>query len=477
MLSKEALTSALPLATVFDDRRILVMPVAGTPLAKLVEATRSDSKLMATIGGEFNPLIDEIAYMANVKDPVLEHSLHDRVMDEITTVCIEAVRNHMSQARTVVAPAVQEMVEKTAEAMGALAPSSLLGMEVVSWLPPAPMTSPAFETMVRKFQEVPYDVPRMGVNCPDVGMKELTDMLLSGSGSVDASVGEWIAAKGESFFVGLWSDMFQMKPVGEHDSPRDFRSYMEDPEYGLDNALAVFLWARKLVEGALPETNMPARSFETYMAEFRDQAGARLCRGFDEMATAFKNKQLIKAVYGNVTVVFDNVYKEWLEEGGSNEVLFGNLLSQPFSTHTDVINARAAELKQKWNTHAALTKLTEANRNFMRTKDILRTVFEAQIQTLSDPDEANANNLTQVMKLFEEQLDNVRVDELENLWGVCLRLVCRSRFYRTDAERILTGVERAKKANPEIDVREAAAASMIEYIGHWVASQLRFESI
>jgi hypothetical protein len=72
-----------------------------------------------------------------------------------------------------------------------------------------------------------------------------------------------------------------------------------------------------------------------------------------------------------------------------------------------------------------------------------------------------------------EELSEVSEIDMKDLWSVSLKLVCRSRFDHTQAERILSGIEEVKRDNPSIDVREAAAVSMIKYVAYWVSSQLK----
>lgn len=477
MLSHEALNSAQPLTQVFDDRGMFLVPVAGSPLEALVNATRSSELFTSrSDAGEVNISVADIEFMANAKDPVLDCSPHDRVMDELTETCVKAVQGHMQFARTVVAPAVSELVEKTAASLNELTPSSLLGMSVVTWAPPAPMTLPAMETMARRFEDVAFDVPKLALRLPNMTAKDIVALMSTGTGSVDAAIAEWAAGLGESYFIELWENVFQMKPAELGGSPRNFRDWTEDRDCGLDHALAIFLLSRRLFDQGPPEgTEMPLPAYEASVVEFRNQAAARLARGFDELALIRSGKMLVRKIEGSTTTVNESVYREWLEQGGDNDALFGNVLDAPSVTTVDLINEKAEKLRARWRQHAALTATVESVRNFNRTREILQRHFNDMMREITEGEEATEGNREMVIKLFGEQLSLVREDDLKDLWGLCLRLVCRSRFYRTEAERILSGIERIKKDNPTIDVREAAAVSMIEYIGYWVSTQFRVQ--
>lgn len=473
MLTREALNSGIPLTEVLDGKGLRLMAIPGTPLAELVKATRSNSNFTIQENGSFTPDIGGIEYMANCRDEMIGGSSHDFTMDGITEVAIKAVREHIYFAKNIVAGAVQDLVEATNRTLSETTPSSLLGMEVVVWSPPAPMVHSLFTNMVRKFEEVPFESPSLSMKLPDLAVSEILELLQTGSGSFDATVAEWASSKGESFFINIWEKIFQIKQVELHDTKIvNFRDYTEDKLEGWDAALAIFLIARKLTDNPLKGTEMPLPAFNRLIVDYRNQAGARLCRALDDLNFAAKNKILIRSTTATVTVVNADVYREWIENGGDNEILFGNLLRAPLATTVATINEKADQLKAAWKQHAIMIATIENNKRFARTKDILDRHFQKQLADTENADITVANRMN-ILSTFREQLEMVRSDELDDLWSLCLRLVCRSRFPTTSAERILEGIERIHKQNPELDVREAAAASVIEYIAYWVSTQFK----
>ena len=478
MLSTEALNSAMPLTEVLDNNRLALVPVPGTTLEALVKATRSDVNFNEVTAGGYNPQVTEIAFIANAKDTTFGQSPHDLVMDDIVEVAVKAVQGHIVFAKTVVAPTIAELVEKTMTAINNLTPSTLLGMNVITWMPPKPLDSSAFETSVRRFEEVPFDSPKMDMQLPLITVVEMMELMETGTSGLDKDIAEWAASKGDTFFINIWENVFQIKqaPLNER-IPVTFKSFIEDRECGIDNALAIYLLARHLTDNPMTGTEMSLPRFQTTIVAYRNQAGARLCRALDDLTTYAKNGVLIRTAYDGTTVVNGNLYRKWIEEGGENEVLFGNLLDLPFVTTIEQINAKAAKLKGVWERHSALTATLENNRRFSRTKEILNKCFQAQMRDIPEGEETTAGVREMAIKKFSEKLDDVREDELRDLYSLALKLVCHSRFCHTDAERILSGIERVKKENPSVPVREAAAVSVIEYIGYWLSTQMKVISV
>lgn len=477
MLTADALKSAIPLTQLFDNAGLVVTAAPGTPLAALVAATRvSDNSEYAIVESanpsEYVPDIEGIVYLANAKEPTFDISQHDAVMDDVGDVCIRAVKSHIQIAKSVVAPIVQDLAERTIKTLAELSPSILLGMEVVVWNPPAPLMNSALEASIARFEEAPFMTPPMSMKLPSQTVQEITALMGTGNASLDRDVAEWLATKGESFLINLWEEVFQQKQSELNTrSNKAFRDYTEHPVDGLDNALAIYLLTRKLAEEPLEGTEMSLPGFERLAIDFRNQSAARLMRALAEQDSNVRNGILVKFTTERTTVVNGAVYSKFIEEGGDNDVLFGNLLVRPSLSSVAELNAKATDLREAWVRHSSLVATTEALQRFSRTKEILSKHFRAQLIEATDGQEAAIGGVIETMRLFDEQLAQVRTAELDDLYSLSLRLVCRSRFAKTSAEEILEGIATVSKANPRLDVRQAATISILNYVRSWVSSQ------
>ncbi|EKD22586.1 MAG: hypothetical protein ACD_84C00041G0004, partial [uncultured bacterium] len=66
MLTFDSLNSAVPLATVLDSKNLIFVPIVGTPLEKLVSATRSDTQFaVQSENSEYVPDLGAMEYIAN----------------------------------------------------------------------------------------------------------------------------------------------------------------------------------------------------------------------------------------------------------------------------------------------------------------------------------------------------------------------------------------------------------------------------
>lgn len=477
MLNQNTLMSAVALADRLEGQRQAVYPVSGSPLAALVTATRSDPALLEAAGGNTDVFVSKVATMANkVQESFGGVSHHNATMDEVASLAVTAVSNHLKFAKTVVVPVVNDLYTRVKASLADFNASALLGMEVDVMCEPAPMENQQFQASIRKFENVHIEDLPLTLNLPDQTDDELRELVSTGSSQIDGAVAEWLS-KDESILRYIWTHAFQQKPV---EQPKGFLSLITDRQYGVSNALAIYLFARKLTDAKpLPGTQMNLSMYKQQIVDFRNQAAGQLSRALDKIERSIKNGIMVRDVIGGTkTVVYDPLYRKFLENGGSNEMLFANALrgSSFLVSLNDLTNEKQA-LADKWALHAGLVKTAEANKRFNKTKDFIELHFNSQLQEIAASEEGVDNNLAAVRRLFEGVLAGIRSSEIDDLWTLCLKVVCRARFWKTDAEQILLGMEQAKRENPGLSVREAATISAINYVADWVAGQMRVTSL
>lgn len=490
MLTREALESALPLTMKFDEAGLKIEPVLNSPLAALVAATRSGPEFfiasngpdmgtqMGQQSGDVRPDLETISYMANCKNAagICEH---DVAHDELVQVIGDSILDHLKIARTVVAPVVEDLAERTLQSLNEITPSSLLGVEVVVCDPPAPLMNNMLESSVIRFDRVAYDNPALNFNMPDFTAAELREFCMTGTNRLDDDISVWLAERGDAFLLTVWEQLFQRKVDLDKVPGRSLtfsdvaNSTTEEGEHG---SLAVYLLARKLADEVPEGVEMNASAYEDLMVQFRNQAALRLCHILDRHKDVVKTGLLIKTIKDKrLCFVNGDVYRQWIENGGEVEILFGNLLQSPPLVTVEQLTARGDALKLQWNNHAGIAAAAESNRRFNRSKELLGQHFRRQLQ--EDSDETTKQAAADILRRFEDLLSDVNENDILDLYETCLKLVCRSRFPTTDAEGILRGIAVVKKANPNVDIRECAAVAEVTYIARWAASMFKVTSL
>lgn len=479
MLSNNSINNAAGLTAVLTNADIVLSPVGNTPLEALVKATRAQDTFVEQAEDNTTRIDTEtILYMANKADETLNVCQHDTAMDEICEVAINAVKNHIAFARGTVKPAIEALVNSTQDALGKVITDTILNINVEHRVTPELFSNSTFKEFVEPFVErFRGDISR-SINLQQLTVAEIKELLMTGNNAIDSSVNEWAAIKGDLFLLNAWEILYT---YSDSLAPADttLSDILYKDEFGTDYAVFAFLISNRLYNDPLPETPMTLDAFNKEIITYRNLAAAVVIDAFANLVSINETGRLVESISTKNIVVNDHIFTDWMNNGGDVEVLYGLAISDKTIRHVDAINAVADELKQAWTQHAALALTVENNLRFTRTKEFLDMFFRNSLEEkmANNTPGYSAGECQQYIELFKNELSALNTDDVVALYPAALKLLCRSEFYRTDAERILTGIEETKRALPDMDVREAATISVINYVAYWVASQIKFDKV
>lgn len=476
MLNTKAIDSAYVPAQALDQRNISLAPAAGTPLAALVSLTHLDHNPVKNEDGFYIDL-QTMATVTNQGDPIMGFSEHTATMEDVSTFLAEKLSGHIFRARTVVAPFVDAYAARLNESLGLIEGNPDNGVEVEIYKTPAPFMEPSLVDSFMRSNDVTMFSPELDMQLPELGDNEILTLMQTGAASVDAAVLEhfsklpqgWLASKWKQIYCQDLSGIRLSGGLGVHINGRQ----------NVDTALFVFLTARRMWNSPIEGTNMPLDKFENMMCDYRDQAALRLCQEaaviHREDKAGFLIREISGGSLGRKIVVNDVPYREWLKNGGTNEALMGNALrGHPFMTSQDLLDNRTI-LEQTWERHYGANKALYEQRTFLRMRQAVMVEYDALVLETSEEDfpiQERAVARALLLKMHQA----LTISDFDDLSMLALRLICRSRFWNTDAEQILEGIARAKKSHPSIDTREAANISVRQYVARWIATMIRPQS-
>lgn len=482
MLSQDVLERAYPLVEQLDARRVYLAPVPGTPLASLVEATRmagvNHYSLPNQTGAVADPQVQlgDIAFMANCINPATNESDHDVAMNRVVENGIAGLTNQVRAIRTVVKPAVVEMAEKTMLALQGLPGSEILGLEVRTYTPPEAFSNKNLLKEVLLTQAMPFDNPTLGLKLPVMAVSDIIKLAETGVTTIDGDVQDWLARKGNDFVAKVWETLFTENELGlTTNRVLMLRDYIDDPYEGAEWSLLTFLLARKLWDNPPEGTAMELRAYNEKVQAFRDQSASNVARAMDQLAQHADSGRMVLELQRKWVVVLEPVYKKWLEENnGTNEVLLGMIvLQKPLFTVEDIV-AASAELQDTWTRQESLARTEEAARRKANCKGIMRSIFVDQLYSSTEENETSEEIRQRIVALFDNELSLVNEEdcEVDRLFLTSTRLLCRSRFVRSDAENFLNWFNKIMKDNPGTSEMEAATQCAIKYVARWMAEQV-----
>ena len=482
MIDKNSALYSIPLATLAANKGLVISPVQGTPLAELVKINNdllNASCSVHSLEATDNDLLND--FVNNVSECTVSETenSHDNLMDAYIADISKAVSSHIGFAKNVVRPVIMEMVEEVQKSLGeTILPSSLFKIEMSEL--PKPMQNAGFETSISKFSEKPFIAPVSQFYLDEISPQGILELMQTGSKEYDDCIKEWFVNKGDLFFMDIWNNLFRDFKEGKPSQAFNFTTALTVSVTNeiVDTALAIHLISRKLYDEVPDNTKLTLSQFRDLAAQYREASGIKLNQEYIRYANILKNKTLVATIDqdGKGCRVNGAVYRDWLKSGGSNEVLLGMLVGKQSLFTQSLINENKEQFLKDWNSFVLFSNTSEKNKSFNRFKDVLTLSFSKILCEMSDVEKESIAGMTaytqKVNEIFNSELLKLKTSDVNDVFTVCLSLICKARFYYTDAEKILTGINDAVKANPSIDIREAALLSSIEYIVDYISDQL-----
>lgn len=474
MITTSAAEAAISIAQELDAQRITLLPQAGTPLADLcAAATQAD--VVVEAGAEFVP---EVALIVAAAAGFAEDgtSQHDVLTNTYADDIAPKVSEHLDYAKNVVRPVISELVEAVRQDIANLPVDVSFAMAIKRQDLPAPLASPVIRELLEEFQGVNFAPITQYLPLEPKSSEEIIEFMATGAADTDEAIATWAASKGSEFLQPVWNNIFTANGTMRFDE------VMRSDE-GAEAALVVFLVCKRLFDNPPAGTSMSLPAYNQLVAAMRDQAALRASVGLESYLRDVRTGSLISRISPSELTVNGEVYDKWIAEGGSDAILYGSALSERPARYVADINERAVDFKKAWESRNAYDTAKERNNRFARYTAILRGRSEQVMANNMDAifgchcteGQLPNKDLAQygeAIRLMDELVARVRIGEFDNLWLLCTQVICRSAFYFTDAEKILLGIDEACKTNPNIEIRQAALVSLIEYVADWAADQI-----
>jgi len=310
----------------------------------------------------------------------------------------------------------------------------------------------------------------------------LLSLIKSGDESLDQAVNDWLVTLSKDgsikdILMEVWNNYF-----GNKRSYQELlsKSYFEQ----IRDGIILFLMSRNLDNDAtfIQEGNNLSKA-NSFIQEVRDFSGTTIARALEKIKHLKNSNILINEINSDKNIIHVNgdVYRDWLKEGGKHEALYGVLISrETVSTKISLVEKQDRFIAA-WTTFSALYSARMKSSMFEQFKLILRNEFD---KSLSDPTDeekdirqSDSKYIETVTKLFEGFMNSLSYKDVDDVYGVCSNIICKARFYFTDAYKIVQGIEEACLSNKQLDIREAALLSTIRYVTDFVADQISVQRV
>lgn len=488
MLTKKILENSVNVTETFviKNPTAYLTAVEGSPLAEVNRNTQLitiDQYKEGVIPLENDPtanpltnvypvLVDSLIGFnnANKHDVATELNPHSIVMDELIRDISNKLREHISFAKNTVMPLVKEFSDSVSREISLLEPSKLLNLEINIYDLPKICSNDQFHILISDFENVtpPRTLAINQVNLPSITLEKIKEIILTGNKQLDDGIEELLAECGDSLLLDVWNNYF----VDCNNSllsavlSADFLTLNEDSKL-IEELAIIFLIANGLIDSPIEGVQVTLKDFNINFIDIRFCAGFKLCQinsKYEEYVISAE--LLVKSVDDDRITVYKPTYRTFLENGGTNEELFGLVLSKNYNRFLAGVIKNKETYRKEWEANYALLNSSENIRVYNASISIIKNEFN-KLEVAQDP---------VIKELFDSLINKISKKDLECIDRLVLNLICNSIFNKTDAYKILSHADTLICDNPKMDVREATAISYVNYIVEWVFSQIKISA-
>lgn len=469
MLTIDTINESIATASVLDARDICLVPEQGSPLERLVQLSSINKESIS--GNEYIPDAEVIA--AKSIDSLDEHNTE---LEKMASDIAAFVQNHLNFAKNNVKPIIEAAVEKVKANLDAVN-NTEPSLTIIKTEVPEPLLVAAFQDSVNEYKDVNY-IPYSEMIPTDVNYTatEIIELIKTGNVDLDSAITLMHTRVGDAFVEEVFNSIFKFT----NKSPQQMQ---DDKDTGVDASVLNYLIANKLYDAPFEGIKLDLPKFNDVIDLLRKQAAYSIINFNVRVNREYKSKQLVTKYTSTSITVNSAVYKEWIETGGSDTVLFGNACSANPKMYVEDIEEIKQELLDRWSQECNMIIMRNNSRSYTMKKEI---IYSAIVSTVDENLElcfghlvAEGVELSTVIpeyKQYQLNLQNginlLKESDMVNLWATVTDLVCDSVFYYTASKDILRGVEEAMRVNKELTIREALLLSTIEYVVDYVANQV-----
>lgn len=410
---------------------------------------------------------------------------HDQAMDDYIGLVSSAAIDHGHVIKTVIIPEIEEYVTALRKAVTeAPTPTSDDILRVVLWKMPAFITDPGFIDSISRFSNESGEVCYVNGSIysevdKDIFLKRGKENELD----IDQKdIEAFIDAFSVEFLDALWNEFFNAKAS----LPRD---YVITSKVSMHERLGrlslVYLWCENLLENVAGETDLSLTAYNENLMAVRGYAGAAVYSIVEAIRRAEAAEQMVleKNTEAGYITVIEKLYSDFLEKGGDVETLLGYGLSDKNTlvTITELLDSRQL-FTTKWEITRSVMVNVEGVRAFDRYVFLAQNIFEAQLgnptafeqerlRILSGHSVSEAANNQVILRLMHEELAGLREADMDDIYGLAVRLVAGCRFYYTEAKEFLEYMTSARQMDKDLKADEAATLAMFDYVARYLANQ------
>ncbi len=485
MLRVQAISAGQDVAAVMTNKGITLAPKAGTPLKILFDYSTKGSQVITSTDPNTNCDVYDI--VKGITNGNLNgETAHDVSQKEIEEVLYRNTSNAIAFARNVVNPAIKAIHETVATAANEVSNISRLG--ILPFYYDELFDLPVWSAMIAKHDEIPVSSVRVDVTAFPLGLDPawLLETIKTGSTKIDERIQAIISTQADDYLNSIYAALFA------NDNDANARLSLLSRTGGgeftfasnrlnVPHCAVAYLLAKGMFDNPPEGVKLSKADYELQVSSVLAQAGRRLCRAIETRKEDLRTKFLVISMpqpgwnyNGQNIVVNGDVYDKFLADGGTPEILIGNVQIAGDSFLPGIV-ARAEEALRAYRKHEAEI-VEQHDASFVsRVKSAL---YNAVLELVRNtPDDELSRSRADCVSELREHTKFIGRAELNNLWVLIRRLVCHVLYPHSDALKILSLFDDIAARQPNDSVELVEYHVMLSYLVEYLSECLVVQEI
>lgn len=436
-------------------------PKSNTPLCELVKTTTIApiTDLTAKLGEELKAIpLEDMAADSN-------NSSHNGWTDQTVERAVKIMNRRIEQMRDTVVPVIRDISEQVLRDVENI-PQGAEVQNIERYVACDMINVPDFMSRVTANTPVSYLNPDVYFNEEPQSQDQIMELLKLGGQTLDTSLAVAINHIGVDSLWSVWNSLFVDRSKSEGASFFSFDQLVMNNSWGLDYSIIIYILADKLASN-----NAEASK------QYREAAAYWITRHAAAYNTDVERKKLIRERFNErgTIVVNQTVYIEFLQRGGTAEMVLGAAASESRYSSSDEIFDNSKECLRSFTTLKSASfvenslKLTAAFRTSLQSH-FDRSFKNERSEAERGYFEKNPGDESAVISKFEGILPLMSGNSVEDIHRNVARALCMSRFFYMNCQSYLDAVDEGCKAG--LSPAEAEGQAILREISTFVVSQI-----
>lgn len=486
MINENALSSYEHIFSDGAPARIALKPHNGSYLDLLVSPIINRANVL-NAQGEKTGLRDKtfpelVSIVSNAS------AIGDLPVKDITNKISETVKANLYMARNIVLPLVDEYTEKLNDKVNTYRNLSSLSLSIVKDSKLFIFEEPLLAETIRKHSDLNYSngtTPRYHRKC---SIEELLIFIKNGGDSFDEFILDWIKINSlTDKLLECYENIFL-----DNGSKRSHTELLHPDDYISLILTMVLSWA--LIRNVQDDIPVSFEQYQKEMLILGKYCASVLNTSLTSYNKANERKQVvIKYPYRNVEYNFENpektiiyvnakVYDDFLEHGGTPEVLYGAYLTDRKTKANELMDNKDAYLRA-YTKAVTYGKLANTNNLLAAIKNSLYDIanmIQSDIARLQGNEEQPQYKIELTNAITIKQVDDfvqhVSIRDAENVYTLVRNFICSVYFKDTEIQSILDRIDYLDP-NGEMDMNDLAIIAVVDFLVSWLCGQVDFSAM